>query len=177
MSGTPGEVYSSVLSQIRDRIFRFAASRMSREDAEDRTQEVMVVLVEKVDKYGHIADTEDIYRLALNILVKKRIGWYRTRHRRGEDVAHQVDTLPLHDPGLDPEQSLGRKRIAESLAHAMKTLDERCRSVIGLSLRGHGSAEILKQTGMASENAVLLAVSRCRRKLREILDVSLLQEL
>lgn len=177
MSGTPGEAYSAVLSQIRDRVYRFAASRMSREDAEDRTQEVMILLVEKVDKYGHITEPEDVYRLALNILVKKRIGWYRTRHRRGEDNAHQVDTLPLPDPSLDPEQALGRKRVAESLAAAMKSLDERCQTVIGLSLRGFGTAEILKKMEMASENAVLLAVSRCRRKLRELLDVSLLQGL
>jgi RNA polymerase sigma factor (sigma-70 family) len=150
---------------------------MSREDAEDRTQEVMIVLMEKVDKYGQITTPEDVYRLALNILAKKRIGWYRKRHRRGEDTAQQVDTMPLKDPGLDPEQALGRKRLAERLGSAMAGLDERCQQVIGLSLRGFGSAEIQKKLSMASENAVLLAVSRCRRKLRDMLDASLLEEL
>jgi RNA polymerase sigma-70 factor (ECF subfamily) len=177
MPGAPSEAYTALLAQIRDRVLRFAASRMSREDAEDRTQEVMIVLMEKVSQYGSITTADDIYRLALNILAKKRIGWYRKRHRRGEDTAQQVDVMPLRDPSPDPEQALGRKRLAQVLGSAVAGMDERCQQVIGLSLRGYGSAEIQKRLGMASENAVLLAVSRCRKKLREMLDASLLGDL
>ena len=54
-----------VLSKLRERIVRFAASHLSRDAAEDLAQEVLMLLHEK---YAHLERVEDLLPLSLQIV-------------------------------------------------------------------------------------------------------------
>src|SRR6516225_4889192 len=87
---------NQILERLRERIVRFAASRLSRDAAEDLAQEVLLVLHEK---YPTLERVEDLLPLSLEIARFKIMGARRKTHRRGEDNQVSVDDLPLasHD--------------------------------------------------------------------------------
>lgn len=72
---------SEILARLRERIFRFAASRLSREAAEDVAQEVLLLLHEK---YAAVDRLEELVPLALEITRFKILSTRRKVVRRGE---------------------------------------------------------------------------------------------
>jgi RNA polymerase sigma factor (sigma-70 family) len=174
MSSAPQAEIPDILAIVRDRVFRFAASRMSREDADDMAQTVMTIMYQK---YRDVTNPDQAMAIATGILTRVRIGWYRKRLRRGEDRNEQVDVLPLADERDTPERAAARKRAAHQVHSAIAALDERCQKVIRLSLEGFGGREISTFLKMPSPNAADLALSRCRAKLRQTLHPGLLEEI
>jgi RNA polymerase sigma-70 factor (ECF subfamily) len=85
-----------IMTTLRERILAFATSRISRDHAEDLTQETMAVLHEK---YPQIAELTELIPLAFQILRYKMLDAHRKTLRRGEYNQESVEDLPLADAG------------------------------------------------------------------------------
>src|SRR5258706_14963661 len=90
-----------LLARLRERIFRFAASRLSRDLAEDLAQEVLLVLHEK---YPTLDRVEDLLPLSLEIARFKIMAARRKIVRRGEHTQGSGDDLPLAGHLVKPFQ-------------------------------------------------------------------------
>lgn len=153
-----------ILCQLRERILRFAASRLSREAAEDVTQETLLLLHEK---YPQVADVGELLPLAFQVVRFKMSGAVRKSARRGEGRSVPVDELPLAAPGEDPERAAARAEMRVRLLAAIARLGERCREIFRLKLEGRGFEEIRAHFGVESINTVYTWDSRCRKSLLE----------
>jgi RNA polymerase sigma-70 factor (ECF subfamily) len=158
-----------ILARLRERIFRFAASRLSRDAAEDLAQEVLVVLHEK---YAALDRVEDLLPLSLEIARFKIMGTRRKIVRRGEHTQVSVDDLPLAGVGEDPFEQAARREQMERLESALAVLGERCRDLFRLKLEGHTFPEIQKKLGVATLNTLYTWDFRCRKQLMERLGGS-----
>lgn len=154
----------AILSQLRERIFRFAASRLSREAAEDVTQETLLLLHEK---YPQVAEAGELLPLAFQVIRFKMAGAVRKSVRRGEGHAVPVDELPLPASGDDPERAAARAEMRTRLLAAIAALGERCREIFRLKLEGRGFEEIRVYFRVDSINTIYTWDSRCRKSLLE----------
>ncbi|HSA61107.1 MAG TPA: sigma-70 family RNA polymerase sigma factor [Nitrospiraceae bacterium] len=153
---------NEILTALRERILAFATSRVSREHAEDLTQEVLVVLHEK---YPNVADLTELVPLAFQVLRFKMLDAHRKSFRRGEYNQESVEDLPLADPADDPAMLLQRKQTVDRLLAALNQLGERCRELFKWKLEGKGFPEIQKLMGQSSINTIYTWDLRCRKQL------------
>jgi len=151
-----------ILASLRERILAFATLRVSRAQAEDLTQEVLVVLHEK---YPNVADLTELVPLAFQVLRFKMLDAHRKSLRRGEYNQESVDDLPLADPGDDPATQLDQKQRVARLLAAMAQLGERCRELFKWKLEGKSFPEIQKIMGQTSINTIYTWDLRCRKQL------------
>jgi len=158
-----------ILARLRERIVRFAASRLSRDTAEDLAQEVLLVLHEK---YATLERIEDLLPLSLEIARFKIMAARRKVIRRGEHIQAAVDDLPLatHEPG--PFEQAARQEKMERLEAAMGQLGTRCREIFRLKLEGLSFPEIQKRMEVGSLNTLYTWDFRCRKQLLELLGGS-----
>ncbi len=154
--------HEETIRLLRERILHFAASRLSREAAEDVTQEAMLVLHEK---YAHIEDPADLLPLAFQIVRFKMAGARRKSVRRGEGRSIPVEDLPLPASGDDPERAAARSEMRERLLGAVSELGSRCREIFRLKLQGHGFEEIRRHFGVTSINTIYTWDARCRKSM------------
>ena len=153
---------NQILELLRERIVRFAASRLTGGAAEDIAQEVLLLLHEK---YPALDRVEDLLPLALQIARFKILAARRKTIRRGENTQVSVDDLPLAGAGPDPfEQAVRRERL-EQLESALKELGARCREIFRLKLQGLSFIDIQKQLNVGSLNTLYTWDFRCRRQL------------
>jgi RNA polymerase sigma-70 factor (ECF subfamily) len=155
---------NEILERLRERIFRFAASRISRDLAEDLAQEVLLVLHEK---YPTIDRIEDLLPLSLEIARFKILGARRKIFRRGEHTQVSVDDQPLASRQADPFEQAARRERLERLEIILKDLGERCRELFRLKLEGHTFPEIQKRLGVAALNTIYTWDFRCRKQILE----------
>lgn len=161
------------LRRIRERILRFAASRISMDVAEDLTQEVLILLT---TKYAAVTAIEDLMPLSFQIVRLKLMAHRRKARRRGED--QQPDLEPVletaHDDsfGSSPDEVLRRRELADRLIEAGRKLGTRCRLIFRLKLQGHPFAEIQRVLGAKSINTVYTWDARCRRDFLALLGDS-----
>jgi len=156
-----------ILSRLRERILRYAASRLQKDAAEDVAQEVLMVLHEK---YPSVDRVEDLVPLSLEIARLKIWGIARKAVRRGENVAVSVDDVPLRGHEPDPQEQAERRERLDRLESALKLLGDRCRELFRLKLDGHSFPEIQKRLAVDSLNTLYTWDFRCRKTLREKLD-------
>jgi len=154
------------LVKLRERIVRFAASRIAADRAEDLAQEVLMVLEEK---YPHLDRLEELLPLSLQILRFKMTAMLRKLHRRGESNAVSVDDWPVVDPTPRPDAQAERRQLLEQLAKGLAGLGDRCRQMMRLKLEGRNFAEIQGLMGAESINTVYTWDHRCRQQLRELM--------
>ena len=159
----------AILKSLRERILAFATLRVSRAQAEDLTQEVLVVLHEK---YPNVADLTELVPLAFQILRFKMLDAHRKSLRRGEYNQESVDDLPLADPGDDPATQLDQKQQVDRLLAAMAQLGERCRKLFKWKLEGKSFPEIQKIMGQTSINTIYTWDLRCRKQLLSLMGGS-----
>lgn len=159
-----------LLARLRERIFRFAASRLQRDAAEDLAQEVLLVLHEK---YAALDRVEDLLPLSLEIARFKIMGARRKTVRRGEHTQVSVDDLPLASGNADPFDQAARGERMERLEIALRELGGRCRELFRLKLQGFTFPEIQKRLGVASLNTLYTWDFRCRKQLIERLGEDL----
>jgi RNA polymerase sigma-70 factor, ECF subfamily len=155
------------LARLRERILRYAASKLSRDAAEDVAQEVLMVLHEK---YPALDRPEDLLPLSLEIARLKIWSSRRKIVRRGENTQLSVDDLPLAGSGPDPLEQTERRRRLDDLEAALKQLGDRCRQLFRLKLEGHSFPEIQKRLKVASLNTLYTWDFRCRKQLAEKLN-------
>jgi RNA polymerase sigma-70 factor, ECF subfamily len=153
------------LALLRERIVHFAASRLSRDAAEDLAQEVLIVLHEK---YAHVDRIEDLLPLSLQIVRYKIMGARRKMVRRGEHSQVSVDDLPLAGTA-DTERETERRLTVERLRSAFPKLGERCRELLKYKLQGKTFPEIQVLMKAASINTVYTWDFRCRKHLTELM--------
>src|SRR5689334_23924300 len=128
-----------ILGGLRERILAFATLRISREQAEDLTQDVLSLLHEK---YAHVTDLTELVPLAFQVLRYKMLDAHRKALRRGEYNQASVDDLALAAPGVSPEIALDQKQRVERLLAAIAQLRERCRELFRWKLEGKSFLEI-----------------------------------
>ena len=158
-----------ILASLRERIFAFATLRVSRDHAEDLTQEVLVVLH---DKYPHVVELTELVPLAFQVLRFKMLDAHRKSLRRGEYNQESVEDIPLADPGDDPARQLEQKQTVNRLLQAMSQLGERCRELFKWKLEGKSFQEITKLMGQNSVNTIYTWDLRCRKQLLSLMDGS-----
>jgi RNA polymerase sigma-70 factor (ECF subfamily) len=155
-----------ILLRLRERIVAFAASRISRDQAEDLAQEVLVLLEQK---YADVTTLEDLLPLSLRILRYKLASYRRKAHRRGEDDPVSLEDADLQELGPTPEMYAARQQLLERLTKAIPSLGERCRELLRLKLLGKSFAEIQEELGAGSINTVYTWDARCRQRLLDLL--------
>jgi len=158
-----------ILASLRERILAFATLRVSKEHAEDLTQEVLVVLHEK---YPHVTDLTELVPLAFQVLRFKMLDAHRKSIRRGEYNLESIDDLPIADSRDSPETELERKQTVERLVQAMSQLGERCRELFKWKLEGKSFPEIRKLMGQTSINTIYTWDLRCRKQLLSLMGGS-----
>ena len=158
-----------ILANLRERILAFATLRVSRAQAEDLTQEALMVLHEK---YPHVADLTELVPLAFQVLRFKMLDAHRKSLRRGEYNQESVDDLPLAEPGDDPMMQLDQKQRVDRLLAAMAQLGERCRELFKWKLEGKSFPEIQKIMGQNSINTIYTWDLRCRKQLLALMGGS-----
>ena len=158
-----------ILTSLRERILAFATLRVSRAQAEDLTQEVLVVLHEK---YPHVVEQTELIPLAFQVLRFKMLDAHRKSLRRGEYNQESVDDLPLADPGDDPATQLDHKQRVDRLLAAMAQLGERCRELFKWKLEGKSFPEIQKLMNQTSINTIYTWDLRCRKQLLALMGGS-----
>jgi RNA polymerase sigma-70 factor, ECF subfamily len=158
-----------ILVSVRERILAFAASRLSRDLAEDLAQEVLLVIHER---YPELERLEDLLPLCFRILRFKMMAAQRKSQRRGEYKQVPVDDLPLPDGAASPEILAERKEIAARLAEAVKQIGSRCKELLRLKLEGKTFPEIQAALGVKSINTIYTWDFRCRKHLLELMGGS-----
>ena len=158
-----------ILTALRERILAFATSRVSRDQAEDLTQEVLVVLH---DKYPHVNELTELVPLAFQVLRFKMLDAHRKSLRRGEYNHESVDDLPIADPADDPATQLDQKQRVDRLLSALRHLGERCRELFTWKLEGKSFPEIQKLMGQTSINTIYTWDLRCRKQLLSLMGGS-----
>lgn len=146
-------------------------SGVSYDDAEDLTQEIMIVLVRDVPGFDH-SGRQGAFRCWLRIIVEHRVRDYWRRQRRNgttlgpehdlEDVEDRTDALArLWDQEHD---TLVLRRLMELIEpeFAPATWHAFRRQV----LDGQSAGEAATELGVTA-NAVLIAKSRVLRRLRQ----------
>jgi RNA polymerase sigma-70 factor (ECF subfamily) len=158
---------AQTLERLRERILRYAASKLTRDSAEDVAQEVLMVLHEK---YADVDRIEDLLPLSLEIARFKIWGARRKTVRRGENTQVSVDDLPLAGHDADPLEQAERRERLDNLEAALKQLGERCRELFRLKLEGNSFPEIQKRLKVESMNTLYTWDFRCRKQLAAMLD-------
>ena len=155
-----------ILTSLRERILAFATSRVSKDLAEDLTQEVLVLLHEK---YARVTELTELVPLAFQVLRFKMLDAHRKSLRRGEYNQESVDELPLANPGDDPATLLDQKQRVDRLLAAVAQLGDRCRDLFTLKLEGHSFPEIQTRMGQHSINTIYTWDLRCRKELLSLM--------
>ncbi len=155
-----------ILTSLRERILAFATSRVSKDLAEDLTQEVLILLHEK---YAHVTELTELVPLAFQVLRFKMLDVHRKSLRRGEYNQESVDELSLANPGDDPATLLDQKQRVDRLLAAVARLGERCRELFTLKLEGNSFPEIQTLMGQHSINTIYTWDLRCRKQLLSLM--------
>lgn len=158
-----------MLASLRERILAFATLRVSREQADDLTQEVLVLLHEK---YALVTELTELVPLAFQVLRFKMLDAHRKSLRRGEYNQQSVEDLPLADPGDDPATRLDQKQRVDRLLAAIAQLGERCRELFKWKLEGKSFPEIQELMGQTSLNTIYTWDFRCRKQLLSLMGGS-----
>jgi RNA polymerase sigma factor (sigma-70 family) len=155
----------TALEALRLRILAVAGRRLSPADAEDLTQETLLLLA---TKYAHVSEPSELVALGVGILRKKRADLWRKAARRGEASAEEPDPRTLPDAGPLPDvQARDRERL-RLFAEAAARLDGRCREILRRKLEGMSFVEIARELGRPV-NTIYSWDFRCHQRLRKIL--------
>jgi len=151
-----------ILATLRERILAFATSRVSRDHAEDLTQEVLAVLH---DKYPTVSELTELVPLSFQVLRYKMLDAHRKALRRGEYNQESIEELPLADTGDDAVTQLDQKQRVDRLLTAVAQLSEHCRELFRWKLEGKNFPEIQKLMNQTSINTIYTWDLRCRKQL------------
>ncbi len=162
------------LARVRARILAFARARLSPDDAEDLTQDALVLLT---TKYAHVAALEELVALGARIVHFKRAAHWRKAARRravGEAEAPSADDgaadvfelAPSAAP--DPETIARVRQRLAMLVEAAGRLEGRCRDILRRKLEGASFVEIAAEL-KRPVNTVYSWDYRCHQRLKTLL--------
>ena len=156
----------SVLAQVRARVFGFAASRVSRDMAEDIAQDTLLLLS---TKYAHLSGVADLVPLSMRIARLKLMNHWRKARRAPVLSVDGPNPPPEPSAEEDVEDGVHRQMMLQGLLRGIDTLSERCRRLMALRLEGRDFEEIRQVMSVDSINTVYTWDNRCRKSLRETL--------
>jgi RNA polymerase sigma-70 factor (ECF subfamily) len=155
------EAMNALLEPYWDFVFRLAYRVTGHaEDAEDRTQETFMRIVQRLPSYrGECAFKTWVYRVALNVCL--------TARRRKRPPAAELEKMELKDPLPGPEdRAIGR--VLHGRAHEeIQRLRGAYREAILLRVVAEMSYEEIAETLQVSVNTARLRVSRGMNQLRK----------
>ena len=169
----------AALEKVRARILAAARRSLFPADAEDLTQDVLLVLS---TKYTHVGAPEELVAVAAQIMRFKRAALWRKAARRraagavplpspDEDAPDPVEGVA--DEGApDPERIAFDRERLRRLAEAAARLDGRCRELLRDKLEGSSFVEIAARLGRPV-NTVYSWDRRCHERLKKILGARL----
>ncbi len=163
-----------VLARVRARVLGAARARLSPADAEDLTQEALVLLT---TKYAHVTAAEELVALGVRIVALKRAAFWRKGARRQKldgtpagpvepGGADPLETIPGAAP--DPEATAIARQRLSAFIEAATRLDGRCREILRRKLQGASFVEIASELGRPV-GTVYSWDHRCHRRLKEML--------
>ncbi len=163
-----------VLARVRARVLAAARARLSPADAEDLTQDALILLT---TKYAHVGAAEELVALGVRIVALKRTALWRKLARRR--AAGDTPAAPLDSTSGDPlERASGDSPDPEAIAHvrerlsmfveAAARLDGRCREILRRKLQGASFVEIAFELGRPV-NTVYSWDWRCHQRLKALL--------
>jgi len=155
----------TTLASLRIRILAVARRRVSPPDAEDLTQEVLLLLT---TKYSDVEDPGQLVALALGILRKKRADLWRKAARHGEASAEDPTGMPLPDGRPGPDAVTSDRERLRLFTKAVAHLGDRCRDLLRRKIEGQSFVEIAAQLGHPV-NTVYSWDHRCHQRLRGLL--------
>jgi RNA polymerase sigma-70 factor, ECF subfamily len=153
---------TEILDKLRERIVRFAASRLGTDLAEDLAQEVLLVLHEK---YSTLDRIQDLVPVSLEIARLKIWAARRKMRRRGEDRQVPAAEVPLADPGSDPFDQAALHQRLKRIEAVLASMGERCRELFRLKLEGYTFPEIQQRLGVETLNTLYTWDFRCRKQM------------
>jgi RNA polymerase sigma factor (sigma-70 family) len=162
------------LERVRARILGYARTRLSPADAEDLTQEALVVLA---TKYAHVSALEELTALGVQIVAFKRSAlWRKVARRRAAGVASPPDGPDDAPPEAtsdtpDPEELARTRQRVAMLVEAAAHLEGRCREIWRRKLEGSSFVEMAAELGRPV-NTVYSWDYRCHQRLKAILAES-----
>ena len=155
----------AALASLRRRVLAAARRRLSPDDAEDLSQEVLLLLL---TKYADAVDPGQLVALALGILRKKQADFWRKAARHGEANVEDPAELPLPTARPGPDTvAVDRERL-HLLKDAVARLEGRCREILRRKLEGESFVEIAVAFGRPV-NTVYSWDHRCHQRLRSLL--------
>ncbi|MEI7490580.1 MAG: sigma-70 family RNA polymerase sigma factor [Bacteroidota bacterium] len=155
--------FNTKVYPLKDKIFRFAKRMLGQnEEAEDLVQEVFIrmwKIREKLDEYRSLE--------ALAMVTTKNLCLDKLKARKFpmESFNDQRQFIETIAEELRPDHS----DLVSGVKEAMNALTQQARIIVHLrDIEGYEFDEISEVTGM-EENAVRVALSRARKRIREIL--------
>jgi RNA polymerase sigma-70 factor (ECF subfamily) len=148
---------------LRNKLFRFAKRMLDHtEEAEDIVQEVFIKLWNRRDKLDEYRSVE-----ALAMITTKNLCLDRIKARRYP--VEKMDNHRLFLENIPGESRADHSDLLQGVRQAMLTLPEQQQVIVHLrDIEGYEYEEIAEITGM-NENAIRVALSRARKRIRELL--------
>lgn len=164
------EEFKKTIYPLKNKLFRFAYRFLEHtEESEDVVQEVFIRLWNKRDKLDEYRSVE-----ALAMVTTKNICLDKIRGRRYpvENFDHHRQFLE----GLPEETRADYSDLIYGVKQAMRQLPEQQQMIVHLrDVEGYEFEDIAKIVGM-TENAIRVALSRARKRIRELMINSKLYE-
>ncbi len=160
-----GLAREGTLAGLRPRILAVARKRLSADDAEDLTQDVLLLLA---TKYTDVEDPGQLVALAIGILRRKRADFWRKRTRHGEGMVEDQAVSPLPDGAPGPETVAADRERLRLFTNAATRLGARCRDLLRRKLEGQSFVEMANELGRPV-NTVYSWDHRCHQNLRALL--------
>ncbi len=163
-----------VLTRVRARVLGAARARLSPADAEDLTQEALLLLT---TKYAHVTAAEELVALGVRIVAFKRSALWRKGARRERLTGAPPRPVEPGDedpfdrvPGglPDPEAIALAKQRLSTFIEAATRLDGRCREILRRKLQGASLVEIGVELGRPV-GTVYSWDHRCHQRLKGLL--------
>lgn len=155
---------------LKDKLFRFAKRMLgSIEEAEDVTQEVFIRLWNRRELLDEYRSVEALAMITTKNMCLDRIKAKRHPVEHFDDHRGFLENLPM-------ETSLDHSDVVHSIHQAIRSLPEQQQMIVHLrDIEGYEYEEIARVMEM-NENAIRVALSRARKRIRELITNTRLYE-
>ncbi len=148
---------------LKNKLFRFAKRMLDHtEEAEDMVQEVFIKLWNRRDKLDEYRSVEALAMITIKNLCLDKIKARRYPVENMENHRQFLESMP-------DEIKADHSDLIHGIHQAMKLLPEQQQIILHLrDIEGYEYEEIAEIVDM-NENAIRVALSRARKKIRELL--------
>ncbi|MEI6433395.1 MAG: sigma-70 family RNA polymerase sigma factor [Bacteroidota bacterium] len=148
---------------LKNKLFRFAKQILAQtEEAEDVVQEVFIRLWNKREKLDEYRSLEALAMVATKNMCLDKIKAKRYPVENIENHRYFLENMP-------EETKADHSDLIYGINQAMKALPEQQRMIVHLrDIEGYEFEDIAEITGM-NENAIRVALSRARKRIRELI--------